>query len=362
MITVMSVDYYVWPVRSGQSGSVGVMINKGAASTSSANVTLQFSATDSNGVSRMMVGNTSGFSGATEEDYAEKKSWALSPGDGTKTVYVKFKDSLGNWSDAYTASIVLDTTPAAFTINPITTPTKSNSQTISGSMDEGAVITASCPSAVTGSVEYPTTTTWKVSISNLMEGDNQILITATDKAGNTTETKKTISYNPSLFTLDLVRGWNFISLQKQPENTAIEEVLKDISPNVRVVWGYDNAEKNWLKYKPGVTSTLTTMVSGKGYWIYMNASDIITMAGWTAPTTTVTLYSGWNLIGYNTDANLAYSLNSTSISGKWIIIWNWNSGTWSAKHSEMSLPLPSPPSGKGLAYWIKMKEAADWIQ
>jgi hypothetical protein len=35
----------------------------------------------------------------------------LTSGDGVKTVYVKFKDAAGNWSTAYSASIILDTTP-----------------------------------------------------------------------------------------------------------------------------------------------------------------------------------------------------------------------------------------------------------
>lgn len=36
--------------------------------------------------------------------------------DGPKTVYVKFKDAAGNWSIAYSATIILDTTPPALPI------------------------------------------------------------------------------------------------------------------------------------------------------------------------------------------------------------------------------------------------------
>ena len=44
---------------------------------------------------------------SSPEPYATTKSWTLEPGDGTKTVYVKFKDNVGNWSIAYSDSIIL---------------------------------------------------------------------------------------------------------------------------------------------------------------------------------------------------------------------------------------------------------------
>ena len=43
------------------------------------------------------------------EPYTRNKTWILSPGDGEKTVYVKFKDSAGNWSNAFSGTIVLRT-------------------------------------------------------------------------------------------------------------------------------------------------------------------------------------------------------------------------------------------------------------
>ncbi len=45
------------------------------------------------------------------ENYSTTKSWAMTSGDGTKTVYAKFKDNSGTWSKAYWAVVVLDTTP-----------------------------------------------------------------------------------------------------------------------------------------------------------------------------------------------------------------------------------------------------------
>ena len=43
--------------------------------------------------------------------YASTKTWYLPFGDGTKKVWVQFKDDAGNQSPEYSDTIVLDTTP-----------------------------------------------------------------------------------------------------------------------------------------------------------------------------------------------------------------------------------------------------------
>jgi len=42
-------------------------------------------------------------------NYKESKKWELCAGDGEKTVYVKYGDAAGNWSEPISASIILDT-------------------------------------------------------------------------------------------------------------------------------------------------------------------------------------------------------------------------------------------------------------
>ena len=88
-----------------------VVINAGAAATNSRTVTLTLAATDDqSAVTQMRFSNT-GSSFSKAEAYATTKTWTLSSGAGTKTVYVQFKDAVGNWSSApITDTIVLDTT------------------------------------------------------------------------------------------------------------------------------------------------------------------------------------------------------------------------------------------------------------
>jgi hypothetical protein len=80
---------------------------------------------------------------------------------------------------------VIDTIPPTVNIDPVATPTKVNSQTISGAMEAGAAVAVSInTAAVAGPVTYPTATTWNCTVSGLVEGPNDITVTAADLAGN----------------------------------------------------------------------------------------------------------------------------------------------------------------------------------
>ena len=171
--------------------------------------------------------------------------------------------------------------------------------------------------------------------------------------------------------LDLVTGWNFISFPRDPSpNNTITEVLKEVSSNVRIVWGYDNMAKMWLKYKQGTSGTLANMVSGLGYWIYMNAPGSITMTNWAASPLMITLRPGWNLVGYNGTNTADLTAALASISSNYLIVWNWLNDNWFG-HRQDGQILPPPVSNllgfyKKQAYWIKTNlaggQTAVWNQ
>ncbi|MEN6447822.1 MAG: fibronectin type III domain-containing protein, partial [Syntrophaceae bacterium] len=93
-----------------------VAINSGAASTTSASVTLSLSATDAGGAVTGMRISNDGVNYGSEIAYTSSCQWTLSGGYGTKTVHVLFKDTAGNWmTSAATDTIEIvappDTTP-----------------------------------------------------------------------------------------------------------------------------------------------------------------------------------------------------------------------------------------------------------
>lgn len=96
-----------------------IKINNDAAYTNSTTVTLTLSATDSEsgmGSGAQMQFSNDNVTWSTPEAYATTKLWTLTSGDGTKTVYVKYKDVAGNWSSPVWDTIILDTANPTVTI------------------------------------------------------------------------------------------------------------------------------------------------------------------------------------------------------------------------------------------------------
>jgi hypothetical protein len=102
------------------------LINSGASETTSSSVALSISASDSgSGVYQMCFKNEDG-SWSAWELYSTSKSWMLSPGDGSKTVYVRVRDRALNESPVLSDGIIKTTyvppekeeTPPADTIPP----------------------------------------------------------------------------------------------------------------------------------------------------------------------------------------------------------------------------------------------------
>jgi hypothetical protein len=88
-----------------------IKINNDNGWTNSTQVLLNLSAQDNTGgsnVSKMQFSNDN-VTWSQEEAYADSKNWAINSGDGTKSVYARFKDAAGNLSVVYSDTIILDT-------------------------------------------------------------------------------------------------------------------------------------------------------------------------------------------------------------------------------------------------------------
>ncbi|MFH1768460.1 MAG: SpvB/TcaC N-terminal domain-containing protein [Candidatus Omnitrophota bacterium] len=98
-----------------------VTINNGSAYTNTTSVSLTLTASDNDGgsgVDKTRFSNDGG-SWSLPEDYADSKSWDLPSVEGPKTVYVKYQDTAGNWSEVYSSQILLDTTAPSTLISGI---------------------------------------------------------------------------------------------------------------------------------------------------------------------------------------------------------------------------------------------------
>ena len=163
-------------------------------------------------------------------------------------------------------------------------------------------------------------------------------------------------------TLNLYTGWNLISLPLMPEDTSITSLLSSINGNYSIVWEYSASDTadHWKKYDPATPfgNDLTTMEPGKGYWIMMNSDDILNISGMMPEPTDIELWSGWNLIGYNSLNPQTITDALSSINGNYSIIWAYNASDSTDHWKKYD---PNTPFGNDLAnmepgngYWIMM--------
>ena len=92
---------------------------------------LNLSASDGvgSGVDKMSFKDDGG-SWTTWENYSASTSWTLPAGDGTKKVWVKYKDTAGNESSAYSDTITLDTkAPTAKKVTALNVSTRKSKTT-----------------------------------------------------------------------------------------------------------------------------------------------------------------------------------------------------------------------------------------
>jgi hypothetical protein len=163
-------------------------------------------------------------------------------------------------------------------------------------------------------------------------------------------------------TLSLSPGWNLISLPLQPSNTAITSVLNDISTSFTIVWAYDALAGVWKNYQPSAPSDLTAMEAGKGYWIKMTEAKSLVIAGQPASSQTISLKTGWNLVGWNKTTSTPVSTTLTGISSNTSIVWAYDAlaGVW--KNYQPSAPSDLSNFTPGLGFWIKVNADVNWTQ
>lgn len=196
-------------VADTEAPKCSVNINDGALYTNSMAVTLALSATDDVGVTGYYLSTSSvaplasapGWTSVTPAtSHTGNVSYVLSGGDGTKTVYVWYKDAVGNVSNTASDSIVYDTTAPTVTITSPTSistySTANSTMNMSGTASDGSsgigVVTWSSNKGGSGTASG--TSNWSASNISLSGGDNVITITATDGAGNTNTDSITVTY------------------------------------------------------------------------------------------------------------------------------------------------------------------------
>ena len=110
-------------------------------------------------------------------------------------------------------------------------------------------------------------------------GTFSLTVRAFDNAGNqsTGTVEATVVSSLQAFVFNLMPDWNLVSVPLIPDNTDLTVLAAGI-PGIDSIWYYDATltglpqEDRWLLYtpEPSDVDTLTTLVTGRGYWFKMD--------------------------------------------------------------------------------------------
>ncbi|MBW2107233.1 MAG: VCBS repeat-containing protein, partial [Deltaproteobacteria bacterium] len=161
--------------------------------------------------------------------------------------------------------------------------------------------------------------------------------------------------------LNFHAGWNFFSLEVEPDDPAVASVLAPIAGKYTEVWTFDAASQQSQGYIVGQgTNDLTELHAQKGYIINVTEANVFMISG-TRTTNPIDLEAGWNLIACPADAPMPVIEALSSIGGKYTAVWTYDTTSTSWKDFVYRQPafvnnlqIMQP----GRAYWIHMNEAA----
>jgi hypothetical protein len=110
----------------------------------------------------------------------------------------------------------------------------------------------------------------------------------------------------------------------------VSTALASIDGKYSIVWGYNASDTAdpWKSYVPGYGSDvndLSNMGVEWGYWVRLNTtSATLNVSGTEPSSTSISLVSGWNLVGYPKLTSAAVATALSTIDGKYSIVWGYN--------------------------------------
>ena len=158
--------------------------------------------------------------------------------------------------------------------------------------------------------------------------------------------------------VDLQRGWNFFSLELEPDNPAVSTVLAGISGKYSEIWEFDAATQQYHGDVPaGSIHDLPELHGQIGYLIKMTEPATLQVAG-VRLTGNITVLSGWNLVPLAADQPLPVTEAFSAVAGQYESVWGYSSSL-----QEWCSYLPGQPQFLNTlemvhpahAYWLNME-------
>jgi hypothetical protein len=216
-----------------------------------------------------------------------------------------------------------------------------------------ATITAGTP--LTYAIDVPADITFKI--------NGWVVGTGTWHTG----THVQLNFTATTHSIALVSGWNLVSFNLRPADTAIATVLSSINDNYELVYAWNATTQLWMKYDPNVPygATLTSMDETMGFWIKMTTGDTLDVSGSAPSTSNIALKTGWNLVGYPSQTNLVlpdvFSLHGVGTDFSLVYAYHANeTDVW--KKYDRTAPFGNDLTElvPGWGYWVKVGGDHTW--
>ena len=223
--------------------------------------------------------------------------------DGSVTVWGKIRDKdLGETE--YSATVTVDDViPSDVDAGGPYAGTAGQPVSLSGSATCASVDICTYAWDLDDDGEYDDASGASPSYTWLVSGTYTIHMQVTDDDGNSVDAPAEVGINAATHSVGLLVGWNLVSFNLQPVDTAVASVLSSVDGSYDLVYAWDAPTQQWLKYDdvPMSPDTLEDLDEKMGFWIHMTTADTLEVAGDVPTTTDINLDSagmGWNLVGY----------------------------------------------------------------
>jgi len=181
---------------------------------------------------------------------------------------------------------------------------------------------------------------------------------------NESKTVTIILYNGTF--LELEPGWNLISLPRIQSNTNLQTIVQSIEGQYDAVQWYNITDTNdpWKHNhisKPSNLNDLDEINHTMGFWIYIidtQGTTLIVFGDVLTITQNITLYPGWNLVGFPSKSNKTrdIALNGIFYGSDIDSIWTYNASI----HKWVELDESIDYFEVGQGYWIHSKVTKTW--
>ena len=123
----------------------------------------------------------------------------------------------------------------------------------------------------------------------------------------------------------------------------------------------NDASDPWKTYNPAypTLTDMPTITNSMGVWLHLTASDGILTTGvsgaYSAGPVVITLYAGWNLVGYPSATPMAADASLFGTGADWIAVYD-AAAPFVQDYDDLSLVTMS----EGNAYWVHVPATTAW--